>query len=119
MNVETGRSSRWLAKPFILALVGAVGCGGGTTANDNPGDDGGSGTPDAGSDDGGGGGGDDTGQGPDVGGGPPPIDGGSSVQAIPLSSCIPTVYTAPTTIGASEVFQLLVDTGSTSLGVAA
>jgi Eukaryotic aspartyl protease len=47
-------------------------------------------------------------------------DGGSdagSVVAVPLSACIPTVYTAPVTIG-SQTFQLTVDTGSTTLGVA-
>jgi cathepsin D len=37
--------------------------------------------------------------------------------AIPLSSCIPTVYTAQATIG-SQQFQLTLDTGSTTLGVA-
>jgi hypothetical protein len=37
--------------------------------------------------------------------------------AIPLSSCVPTVYTVQATIGTQQ-FQLTLDTGSTTLGVA-
>jgi hypothetical protein len=38
--------------------------------------------------------------------------------AVPLSACVPTIYTAPVTIGGSQVFELMLDTGSASLGVA-
>jgi hypothetical protein len=38
--------------------------------------------------------------------------------AVPLFSCVPAVYTAAVTIGATQQFQLSIDTGSTSLGVA-
>jgi hypothetical protein len=41
----------------------------------------------------------------------------SGVLAVPLTSCVPLVYAANVDIG-GETFQLLVDTGSTSLGVA-
>jgi hypothetical protein len=51
--------------------------------------------------------------------GPGGNDAGSGVVSIALSSCVPTVYTAPVTLGASQTFQMLVDTGSTTLGVAA
>jgi Eukaryotic aspartyl protease len=88
----------------ILVLAGASGCSGSTAADSNQADPD---SGDPGSDDGGG-------TSPDAG----EDAGGPSVQAVPLSSCVPTVYTAPTTIGGSEVFQLLLDTGSTSLGVA-
>jgi hypothetical protein len=37
---------------------------------------------------------------------------------VPLSACDPTVYAAPVTIGGSQTFQLVLDTGSTTLGVA-
>ncbi len=41
------------------------------------------------------------------------------VVAVPLSTCGPElVYTASATLGASQHFQFLVDTGSTSVGVA-
>jgi hypothetical protein len=50
-------------------------------------------------------------------------DGGVTPAAgyvtIPLSSCVPSAYTATVTIGGSQAFQLVVDTGSTTLGVAA
>jgi len=58
------------------------------------------------------------------------VDGGSAdatsavdafvapVTAVPLFSCQPSEYTAAVTIGESQVFQLTIDTGSTSLGVA-
>ncbi len=41
----------------------------------------------------------------------------SSLVAVPLEECTPLVYTAPVVIG-SQTFQLTVDTGSTTLGVA-
>jgi len=40
------------------------------------------------------------------------------VAAIALSSCVPAVYTAAFSVGGAEPFQLSVDTGSTTLGVA-
>ncbi len=45
--------------------------------------------------------------------------GGSSdgVIAVPLNACVPLVYSADVAIGGQD-FQLIVDTGSTSLGVA-
>jgi hypothetical protein len=46
-----------------------------------------------------------------------PSDGGPWV-AVPLSVCSPQVYAAPVNIGSSQQFQLLVDTGSTTLAVA-
>jgi hypothetical protein len=45
-------------------------------------------------------------------------DAGSLVT-IPLTACNPAVYSAAMTIGGSQTFQLLLDTGSTTLGVAA
>jgi hypothetical protein len=44
-------------------------------------------------------------------------DAGRSLVTVPLSACDPTVYAAPVTIG-SQTFQLVLDTGSTTLGVA-
>jgi hypothetical protein len=44
--------------------------------------------------------------------------GSGGVEAVTLSSCIPTVYTAPVTLGGSQTFQMILDTGSTTLGVA-
>ncbi len=35
-----------------------------------------------------------------------------------MASCIPTVYTAPITVGGGQEFQLTIDTGSTTMGVA-
>jgi hypothetical protein len=40
------------------------------------------------------------------------------VAAMALSSCVPTVYTGAFSIGGAQQFQLSVDTGSTTLGVA-
>lgn len=42
-----------------------------------------------------------------------------SCVAIPLFSCTPAVYTAAVTIGGTQNFQLAIDTGSTTLAVAA
>jgi hypothetical protein len=61
----------------------------------------------------------DTDGGTDVDGGP---DGGGYVApdgliAVPLSSCTPTSFTAGVNVG-TQNFQLSIDTGSTSLGVA-
>jgi hypothetical protein len=44
---------------------------------------------------------------------------GGGIAAIPLSSCRPNVYAAQMTIGEGQSFSLLLDTGSTTLGVAA
>jgi hypothetical protein len=38
--------------------------------------------------------------------------------AVPLVGCTPSEYTATTTVGGSQTFQFIVDTGSTTLGVA-
>jgi hypothetical protein len=51
-------------------------------------------------------------------GGTPAAAGGGGYVTIPLSSCVPSSYTAAVTIGGSQAFQLVVDTGSTTLGVA-
>jgi hypothetical protein len=51
-------------------------------------------------------------------GGMPSDPEAAEVATIPLSSCVPTVYTAAFTIGGSQQFQLSIDTGSTTLGVA-
>jgi hypothetical protein len=48
----------------------------------------------------------------------PGSDAGSLV-AIPLTACNPNVYAAPMTIGGGPSFSLVIDTGSTTLGVAA
>jgi hypothetical protein len=45
-------------------------------------------------------------------------DAGSLV-AIPLTACVPNVYSAEVTLGGSQDFQLILDTGSTTLAVAA
>lgn len=39
--------------------------------------------------------------------------------AVPLYSCVGDVYTTPVTIGGSQVFNAIIDTGSTTFGVAA
>ncbi|HVH46169.1 MAG TPA: pepsin-like aspartic protease [Labilithrix sp.] len=46
------------------------------------------------------------------------IQGGTAVAALALSSCIPAVYALPLSIGNSEPFDVTLDTGSTSIGVA-
>jgi hypothetical protein len=38
---------------------------------------------------------------------------------VPLTACVPNVYSAEVTLGGSQKFQLLLDTGSTTLAVAA
>jgi hypothetical protein len=58
---------------------------------------------------------DGSGDGASAGDGATP-DGG--VLAVPLSSCTPLVYTANVAIGGSQTFQMIVDTGSATLGVA-
>jgi len=46
-------------------------------------------------------------------------DAGTGVLAVALSSCIPTIYTMPVTLGGTQSFEMVLDTGSTTLGVAA
>ena len=46
-------------------------------------------------------------------------DAGPGVVAVALSSCIPTIYTMPVTLGGTQSFEMILDTGSTTLGVAA
>jgi hypothetical protein len=46
-------------------------------------------------------------------------DAGPAVLAVALSSCIPTIYTMPVTLGGTQSFEMVLDTGSTTLGVAA
>ena len=45
-------------------------------------------------------------------------EAGPTLVTVPLYACVPAIYTAGTTIGGQD-FQLTVDTGSTTLGVAA
>ena len=105
--------SRVLSLPFALGLLAASACGGATASpGATPGDGGADGaalgdaqgtTSDAATE-----GGEEQGE-----------DAGSSIQAIPLYSCSldGIAYTVGATIG-SQQFQLTVDTGSTTLGVA-
>jgi hypothetical protein len=109
-------SSKTILVPFALMLLATAACGGSTTDSNEPtsGDAGDSGvaTQDAGR--------------PDahvvVDTGAPveasAPEAGPSVLAVPLSGCNSDAYSAPVTIG-SQPFQLLLDTGSSSLGVAA
>jgi hypothetical protein len=109
-----GLSSRFLPLVSTFALLGASACGGSTATNNSPTTESDSGTPgkgDAAID-----AGVEHEAAAEAGNGE---DGGSDAVAVPLSSCVPTVYTLPATIGGSQMFQLILDTGSTSLGVAA
>ncbi len=102
----------------LLAVLATAGCGGSTTSpsdNSGGGDSGStpgveSGAVDSGHVD-------DDSSAPESGtqteAGPPP-----GVLAVPLSSCSSDVYSASVTIGGSQTFQLIVDTGSSTLGVA-
>lgn len=45
-------------------------------------------------------------------------ESGASLVTVPLSACEPSVYAASVTIGGSQQFALVLDTGSTTLGVA-
>jgi hypothetical protein len=49
----------------------------------------------------------------------PGDSGVGSLVAIPLTACVPNVYSAEMTLGGSQDFELLFDTGSTTLAVAA
>jgi len=91
--------------PWIVALPLAVACGSGSSgksADDSTdgGDDGSMLPVDAAS---------DLDSQADAGG----------LVAIPLTACVPNVYSAEMTLGGSQGFQLLFDTGSTTLAVAA
>ena len=109
--------------PLSLALLATAACGG-STSNNNPNNDQDSGTEedtgtvhDSGGTTGDSGVGGDTGTGA-VDSGSPAVDGGKFV-AVPLDMCGPALqYTATATIGGTQQFQLVVDTGSGSLGVA-
>jgi hypothetical protein len=102
-----------LARTGFLSLLGCifstlslVACGG-STSNAAAGDAGPAGE---------GGAGDDGGTtGDDGGGGGLP----SGVVAVPLSGCNGSGYTAAVTLGGSQTLDLIVDTGSASLGAAA
>jgi hypothetical protein len=87
----------WLLVAFLSGTAGSA-CGGSTSSG--PGDAGGdivmSNPVDAGADDG---------------------EAGPSLVSLPLFSCVPSTYTAAVAIGGQQ-FQLAVDTGSTTLGVA-
>jgi hypothetical protein len=94
------RNSVGLSFPLIFSLLAVSACGGATAAAP-AGESQGDGSVD-----------DDAS--PDAG----EIEAGPSVLAVAMSSCVPNVYTLPATIGGSEDFQLSLDTGSTTLGVA-
>jgi hypothetical protein len=114
--MKPGLSSRFLPFVSTLALLGTAACGGQTGTNNSPtvgGDSGAPGNGDAATD--------ARADGPaeheaaaEAG-----EDAGGNAVAVPLSSCVPIVYTMPATIGGSQMFQMILDTGSTSLGVAA
>ena len=113
----------------LLALATGIAtsaCGGSTSSGGKGGPggtdgghsgDGGQNTLDGGGggDDGGGTGDDGGGGGPE--GGPVVVDAGPPGTAVQLYYCLGGVYTATTTIGTQD-FELNIDTGSTSLGVA-
>jgi len=94
-----------LAPVLAIALgVTAIGCGGAEAATSSgQGDGGADALADAGSAEGG-----DEGE----------PEGGEPWLAVPLSACVPSEYTAPVKIGATQTFNLAIDTGSTTLGVA-
>ncbi|HEY3819885.1 MAG TPA: pepsin-like aspartic protease [Polyangiaceae bacterium] len=93
--------------PILFALLASSACGGSTAGDTST--DGGPGStsdgPVAESD-----------AAPDVEDQPEASPG---LLSVPLYSCDGTGYTVGTTIGGSQQFQLLLDTGSTTLGVAA
>lgn len=59
---------------------------------------------------------DDSGKG--SGDAPSEIPTATAMAALPLSSCMPSSYVLPLTIGDSDPFDVSIDTGSTSIGVA-
>ncbi|HEX8790443.1 MAG TPA: pepsin-like aspartic protease [Polyangiaceae bacterium] len=109
-------SSRFLSLASTLALLGTAGCGGSEGTNNSASNEPDSGQP-------------STGDAAVDAHGDARVEhdaaseagedaGPTGVVSVPLSSCVPTVYTLPGTIGGSQMFQLVLDTGSTSLGVA-
>jgi cathepsin D len=102
----------------LLAVLATAGCGGSTTSpsdNSGGGDSGSapgleSGAVDSGHVD-------DDASAPESGtpteAGPPP-----GVLAVPLSSCTSDVYSASISVGGTQTFQVIVDTGSSTLGIA-
>src|ERR1700722_19123443 len=98
------RTSDALSFPLIFPLLAASACGGTTAAAPGGESQGDAATADGPLNDD---------ASPDGG----EIEAGPSVLAVAMSSCVPNVYTLPATIG-SEQFQLSIDTGSTTLGVA-
>jgi hypothetical protein len=95
------RHAWWTALPLVVAACGTASSGSG------------GGAPDA------------------RDGGPPIADdagpdasddaeaGAGSLVTIPLTACVPYVFSAEVTLGGSQDFQLILDTGSTTLAVAA
>lgn len=115
--MSSGHSLRFSPIVSMLALLGASACGGEAGTNNSPTNEPDSGSPvtgDAATD-----GRDDGAVAHDAAAEGAVESGAAGVVAVALSSCVPTVYTLPGTIGASQTFQLVLDTGSTSLGVAA
>lgn len=121
---EHPMSTNTILLPFTLALLATAACGGSTTSGNNDDTkDSGTTTQDSGqpAQDSGGTTGDsgvagDTGT--QVDSGTVEVDGGTFV-AVPLDVCGPALqYTATATIGATQQFQLAIDTGSGSVGVA-
>jgi hypothetical protein len=100
---------------MLMPMLAASACGGSTTSpGASPDTAGDSGTPpvDAAADTGNvqvDSGAADTGTQPEA---------GPQLYAVPLTSCQGVAYTAPVTLGGSQTFQLVIDTGSSSLGVA-
>jgi hypothetical protein len=114
--MNPGLSSRLFPLVSTVALLGTSACGGQNATNNSPTNEQDSGSPvteDAATD------GHGDGQVEHDGAAEGGIDGGSGVVAVALSSCVPTVYTLPAIVGGSQMFQFVLDTGSTSLGVAA
>jgi hypothetical protein len=105
------RRSGLLSAPLTFAMLASSACGGSVS-------NGGATQTDAGTGDGA-----TTGDGGTVGPGDasPDVGPGASppgLLAVPLFSCTPPVYTAAVTLGGSQQFQMNIDTGSTTLGVA-
>jgi hypothetical protein len=86
---------------FLLTLLAAAaGCGGHSDRETAP-------TEDASAD-----------ASPDTGVGPMAEAGPPAYVAVELSACVPSAYTAAITLGGTQQFQVAIDTGSTTLGVA-
>jgi len=106
MHSTPSRVAHWMALSLGLSTAAC----GGAEAGAGPGSTQDGGTTDGvASDDGGA---------SEAGEGGPAADSGGPWTAIPLSSCVGSIYTATVTIGGSQAFQAIVDTGSTTFGVA-